>query len=147
MNRRNLLAALLATPAMAQRRQTAMAEPAPSLDAPRRILLSMSEADPMRAMMVMNNLANIQRAYGQDMVQLAVVAYGPGLRHLLRQGSTIAERIASLRAYDVEFIACGATLETVGLPDEAVLEGVVVAPAGIPEIAERMLAGWIHVRP
>lgn len=126
---------------------TELAQPGPSLDRPRRIVASLSEADPERANAVLSNLVNIQSFYGQDLVEIRLVAYGPGVRHLLREGSTVAERIASLRAYGMAFVACGATLDSLGLGHEAVLEGVEVVQNGLPEIVERQLSGWVYLRP
>lgn len=150
MNRRTLLAlALLAAPlaARAEVRPTPLADPKPSLDAPRRILVALSESDPARANAVFNNIMNIQAFYGQDLVQIMVVAYGPGVRHLIAAESHVAERVASLAAYEIEFVACNATLETLGLPPEAVLPRVTVVQNGLPEIVERQLMGWVVLRP
>jgi intracellular sulfur oxidation DsrE/DsrF family protein len=128
-------------------RETELAEPKPSLEAPRRIVASLSEADPDRANAVLSNLVNVQAFYGQDLVEIRLVAYGPGLRHLLREGSGVVERIQSLQAYGIGFVACGATLDTLGLTPAAVLEGVEVVQNGLPEIVERQLSGWIYIRP
>lgn len=128
-------------------RETELADPKPSLEAPRRIIASLSEADPERANAVLSNLINVQAFYGQDLVEIRLVAYGPGLRHLLREGSSVAERIRSLQAYGLSFVACGATLDTLGLTPDAVLEGVEVVQNGLPEIVERQLSGWTHIRP
>lgn len=128
-------------------RETELAEPKPSLEAPRRIVASLSEADPDRANAVLTNLVNVQAFYGQDLVDIRLVAYGPGLRHLLREGSSVAERIQSLQAYGMSFVACGATLDTLGLTPAAVLDGVEVVQNGLPEIVERQLSGWTYIRP
>ncbi|MBR0682649.1 hypothetical protein GXW74_19310 [Roseomonas eburnea] len=148
MKRRSMLTALstLALGA-AGVRETPLADPKPSIEAPRRIVVSLSEADPARANAVFSNIINIQSFYGQDLVRIMVVGYGPGVRHLISAESRVAERVASLRAYDIEFVACGATLDTLGLGAEAVLEGVEVVQNGLPEIVERELEGWVHLRP
>ena len=146
--RRALLAAMAAFPlAGAGVRETPLAEPKPSPEAPRRIVVSLSEADPARANAVFSNLVNIQAFYGQDLVEILVVAYGPGVRHMLQAESKVAERVASLQAYGIEFVACGATLDTLGLPPEAVLPKVQVVENGLPEVVERQLMGWVHLRP
>ena len=128
-------------------RETPLAEPRPSLEAPRRIVVSLSESDVARANAVLSNIVNIQAFYGQDLVRIMVVAYGPGVRHLLRGESEVAPCIASLQVYDVEFVACGATLDALGIGPEAVLEGVAVVQNGLPEIVERVMEGWVHLRP
>jgi intracellular sulfur oxidation DsrE/DsrF family protein len=148
MKRRSMMTALSALAlGAAAPRETPLADPKPSLEAPRRIVVSLSEADPARANAVFSNIINIQSFYGQDLVRIMVVTYGPGVRHLIAAESEVAERVASLRAYDIEFVACGATLDTLGLGPEALLEGVDVVQNGLPEIVERMLEGWVHIRP
>ncbi|GGJ11021.1 DsrE family protein [Neoroseomonas lacus] len=148
MNRRIFLTAIagLALGA-AGVRETPLADPKPSLEAPRRIVVSLSEADPARANAVFSNIINVQSFYGQDLVRIMVVAYGPGVRHLIAAETQVAERVASLRAYDIEFVACGATLDTLGLGSDVVLEGVQVVQNGLPEIVELVLQGWVHLRP
>ena len=148
MKRRAWLVALAAFPLTAAGvRETPLANPKPSVETPRRIVVSLSEADPARANAIFSNLVNIQGFYGQDLVEILVVAYGPGVRHLLRGESQVAERVASLQAYDIAFVACGATLDTLGFPPEQALEGVQVVQNGLPEIIERQLQGWVHLRP
>ncbi len=148
MTRRTILTAFAALAlGAAGVRETPLADPKPSLEAPRRIVVSLSEADPARANAVFSNIINIQSFYGQDLVRIMVVAYGPGVRHLIAAETQVAERVASLRAYDIEFVACGATLDTLGLGPEALIEGIEVVQNGLPEIVERTLEGWVHLRP
>ena len=128
-------------------RETLLAEPRPSIENPRRIVVSLAEADPARANAVFSNIINVQSFYGQDHVRILVVAYGPGVRHLIAAESQVTERVQSLRAYDIEFVACGSTLDALGLGPEAVIEGVDVVPNGLPEIVELSLQGWVHLRP
>jgi len=149
MTRRDalLMALLLPTKAVAQRRETPLAEPTPMMDRPRRIIISLAEGDPARANAVLSNIINIQAFYGQDFVEIMLVAYGPGVRHLIAAESQVAERVESLQAYDIAFVACGATLDSLGLGPEALLPGVAVVQNGLPEIVERTLMGWVHLRP
>lgn len=150
-SRRSLLAAgivmLAPAIALAGARKGRFAYPQPGLDAPRKIVISLSEDDPKRIGAVLNNIVNIQKYYDAAFVRLAVVAYGPGIHAVLKGGNPVAGRIASLQALDVEFIACGATLETLGKSRNDLLEDVAVVPNGLPEIVERGLEGWIHLRP
>lgn len=142
------LALLVASPATASReRATELADPKPSVDAPRRIVVSLAESDPARANAVFSNVINIQEFYGPDRVELAIVLYGPGVRHVLKGDSRVAERVASLRAYDITFIACGNTLESIGRPHDDLLDGVEVVKNGLPEIVEKVLSGWVHLKP
>ncbi|MGE5547370.1 MAG: DsrE family protein [Solirubrobacterales bacterium] len=123
------------------------AEPKPTWENPRRILLQLNSDDAKKINGVLNNAVNLQKFYGQDNVRVAIVAYGPGVTALLKTGSPVAERVASLRQYEVEFVACGNTLATTGKTAADLLPGVGVTTAGIAEIVERQIEGWHVVAP
>lgn len=126
---------------------TEMADPKPDMDNPRKIMLQLTSNDDTTVNGILYNAINIQKFYGMDNVMVAVVAYGKGVRAFLKESSTVAERIESLQQYDVEFVACGNTLDTMGKKTEDLLPGIERVQAGIPEIVERKLNGWIYVRP
>lgn len=119
----------------------------PTIDHPRRIVLSLSERDPVRVNEVIGNIGNIQRYYGADDVKIALVVFGPGVHALLTRESTVKERIAGLVSIGVEVLACGATMSSLHATQADLIEGVRVIPNGIPEIVERQARGWIYVRP
>jgi len=146
-DRRVFVALLLALlPAVASAQGRKFSDPQPSIDAPRKIVLSLSEDDPKRISAILSNITNIQKYYDAAQVKLAVIAYGPGLAAVLK-GSPVAPRIASLQDLEVDFIACGATLDTMKKTPADLLPNVTVVPNGLPEIVERSLSGWIHLHP
>lgn len=122
------------------------ASPAPSIDHPRKIVLSLSESEPSRVNEVIGNVGNIQRFYGADNVEIALVAYGPGL-HAVLKTSPVADRIQSLLAIGIKIVACGATMESLHVGKSALVPGVAVTANGIPYIVEQQLGGWVYVRP
>ena len=130
-----------ATPAMAT-----MADPAPSFDEPRRIVVTLNEKDEKRVNTVLSNVINIQKFYGPDNVQLALVAYGPGIWAILKD-SPVRARIESLQIYDIEFIACGNTLDAIHKTKADMIDGVQWTQAGLVEIVERRLSGWVDLKP
>jgi uncharacterized protein len=125
----------------AQERNGKFADPQPDIDNPRKIVISLSEDDPKRINAVLSNIVNIQKYYDATQVKLAVIAYGPGIAALLKD-SPVAQRIAGLQDLDVEFIACGATLDTMNKSEGDLLPEVSVVPNGLPS-----LTGWIHLHP
>jgi len=141
---------ILAAPAMAQERPGErtgkFADPQPDIGNPRRIVISLSEDEPKRINAVLSNIVNIQKYYDAAQVKLAVIAYGPGIAAVLKD-SPVAQRIAGLQDLEVEFIACGATLDTLKKTPADLLPEVKVVPNGLPEIVERSLTGWTHLRP
>ena len=124
-----------------------LADPEPDMDNPRKIILQLTSSDDAEVNSILYNAINVQKFYGMDNVKVAVIAYGQGVRALLKESSTVSSRIESLQQYDVEFVACGNTLDTFGKRTEDLLPGVARVQAGIPEIVERKLQGWIYVRP
>lgn len=140
-----VFALVLAAPVRAA--DTPLADPKPSWDNPRKVVLQLNVDDPRHVNNVLYNAINIQKFYGQDNVKVAVIAFGPGVRALLKGESTVAERISSLKDYEVEFVACGNTLDTMGKSVADLLPGIGVAPYGIPEIMERQLKGWQVIAP
>ncbi len=141
-----LLLTLFAQVAAPLPAQATMAEPAPSFDNPRQIVFALSEKSEQRMNAVLNNVANVQKAYGIDNVQLAVVAYGPGIWSLLKD-SAVRARIESLIKYDVEFVACGNTLDSIHKTEDDLIDGVSRVQAGLVEIVERRLSGWVDLKP
>ena len=126
---------------------TQLSEPKPSMDNPRQIVLALNTNDEAAVNNLLFNVVNIQKFYGQENVEIAVVGYGAGVRNFLKSDSKVADRIQSLILYDVQFVACGNTLDAIGRKRDELIEGVDWVQAGLPEIVERQLRGWIYLKP
>lgn len=126
---------------------TVLADPKPSMDQPRKILLQLTSKDPRTINNLLFNVVNIQKFYGMDNVKIAVVAYGDGMQAYYKKTSPVRDRIVSLKLYDVEFVACGNTMSATGHKNTELIDGIEVVTAGIPEIVERTLRGWSYIRP
>lgn len=133
----------LSAPAIAQ---GTMADPAPDFDNPRKVVLSLSEKDEKRVNAVLNNAMNIQKAYGQDNVNIAIIAYGPGIWSVLKD-SPVRKRVESMQLYEIEFVACGNTLDSIHKENDALIDGVNWVRAGLVEVVERRLSGWVDLKP
>ncbi len=138
---------LMGPAAVGHATETRLAAPEPTPDRPRQILLQLTNDEPRLINDLLFNVVNIQKFYGQDNVKIAVVGFGTGNRALYKDSSPVRARIESLLQYDVEFLACGNTMEATSRSRADIIEGVRVVTAGIPEIAERVLQGWIYIRP
>ncbi len=143
-----LITAILSVSAMpVAAAETRLADPQPTPDNPRRIILQLSTKDPGAINNLLFNAVNIQKFYGMDNVRIAVVAFGGGMQALYRKTSPVGERIESLLQYDIEFIACGNTMDATGNKPDELIEGVEMVTAGIPEIVERTMRGWVLIKP
>lgn len=136
-----------ATVASADAAETVLAKPEPSPDNPRKILLQLTTDDERAVNDLLYNVVNVQKFYGQDNVRVLVVSFGAGNRALYKDTSPVKARIESLLQYEVEFVACGNTMEVTNRTKSDLIDGVEVVTAGVPEIAERQLNGWVYIRP
>jgi len=124
-----------------------VSDPQPSMDEPRRIIVSLHDKDDAKVNNILYNIVNIQKFYGQDNVEVVVVGWGAGVRPLLKPDSTVRARIESLIQYGITFIACKNTMDTVGRKIDDLIDGVEWVDAGLPEIIERRVGGWVDIWP
>lgn len=119
-----------------------------------RIVFQLTDNDPQRMTMILDNIANVSRYYADkgDSVEFEVVVYGPGLHMLRADTSPVKERVKSIKLSipDVAFTACGNTIESMEKAEGRKIEllpQVGVAPAGVARLAELQEQGWSYVRP
>ncbi len=74
-----------------------------------RIVLQISDPDPFKQTLVLNVASNLIKHYGQDKVDIEIVAFGPGLRLLFKE-NTNKGRIKGLADSGVKFAACKNTI-------------------------------------
>lgn len=145
-----LLPPLLVTPLLAQEsngRPETAAQPPPDWDHPRKVVLQLNKGDPTHVAMVFDNAVNTMKYYGLDNVKVAIVAYGPGIRPFLKESAMYPERTASLLYDKVEIVVCGNTMDSLHKTSADLLPGIPVVQAGVPELMERQLSGWVYISP
>ena len=108
MNRALPAALLAALVCLAPAAASAQA-PAPSA-ARYHVVIQVSDNDPAKWNLALNNARNVQVDLGMDNVDVEVVAYGPGIA-MLKTDSAVAQRIASANAQGVGVIACENTMK------------------------------------
>ena len=125
---------------------TEFAEPKPSLENPRKFVFPISQGTDDAINHVLNSTNNVMKFYGPEKCEVCIVCYSKGIKAVLKNRS-FSKRVRSLMTYDVEFIACGNTMQTMKIKKERLLDGVEVVTAGIVELIERQLRDWIYIRP
>jgi len=128
--------------------ETEFAKPEPSLENPRKFVFPITKWDRDEINHVLSSANNVIKFYGVDKSEVVIVVYSQGIRALLKRGnSTIKKRIKSLMTYDVEFVACHNTMKTLEIDKKDLIDGVEVVTAGIVELIERQLRGYVYIRP
>ena len=83
--------------------------------AEQRIVLQISDPNPFKQTLVLNVASNLIKHYGQDKVDVEIVAFGPGLR-LMFKDNVNTGRIQGLSSSGVTFSACKNTIAGMKIP-------------------------------
>ena len=136
--RRSLLIALFAVLPL-----VASAQEAPK---PARVVVQVSEADPARWNLVLNNVKNLQEDLGADKVTIEIVAYGPGIG-MLKLDAPVNSRVSEAIKAGVTVNACENTMRNQKLVRADMHPNVTYVPAGVVQIVKRQQEGWAYLRP
>jgi hypothetical protein len=141
---RHPLAGLLAAAACA----LAIATTAVAADAApaNRIVVQVSDNDPGKWNLALNNAKNIQTDLGAGNVAIEIVAYGPGI-NMLKMDSPVAGRVDEALGAGVKVVACENTMRNAKLTKVDMMNNVGYVPAGVVEIMQKQQQGWAYLRP
>ena len=110
------------------------------------LVLQVSDNDPGKWNLALNNAENVQEAFGKDNVEVEIVAYGPGL-NMLKADSKVAARLNGALDQNVGLIACGNTMKKMKVGKADLAGGIQVVDGGLVHIMKRQKEGWNYVRP
>lgn len=111
-----------------------------------KLVVQVSEADPAKWNLALNNVKNVQQAYGADKVDIEIVVYGPGIG-MLKADSAIANRIDEAKKANVSIVACENTMKANKLTKEDMLPNTSYVTAGAVEIMKKQKEGYAYIRP
>ena len=111
-----------------------------------KVVFQVSDADPAKWNLALNNARNVQAELGKDNVQIEIVAYGPGLG-MLKRGSKVEGRLAQALDSSVGLIACENTMHNTKTTKADMYSGISYVKAGVTHIMKRQQEGWAYVRP
>ena len=141
MNRRSILTLLglgaAAAPALAQQKKSA---------ARHRVIFQVSDNDPARWQLALNNARNVQTDLGKDNVQIEIVAYGPGIE-MMKAESKVAGGLAGALDSSVGLIACENTMQNNKVSRDEMYAGISFVQAGVTHLMKRQAEGWAYIRP
>ena len=141
MDRRNFAAALLVAtsalvlPAYAQQASTRG-----------RVVMQVSDNDPAKWNLALNNAKNVQTDLGAANVDIEIVAYGPGI-NMLKADSVVGNRVDEALAAGVKVVACENTMRNQKLAKQDMLPKVDYVMAGVVELMQKQQQGWAYIRP
>lgn len=111
-----------------------------------RIVLQVSDAEPAKWNLTLNNVKNVQTDLGAQNVDIEIVAYGPGLG-MLKAESIVGNRIAEALQSGVSVVACENTMKNQKITREDMLPRIGYVEAGVVQLMKRQQQGWAYIRP
>ena len=114
------------------------------------IIMQVSDADPVHYQAVLDISNNLTKGYGQEMIDIEIIAFGAGVPMLLAKDNKFSKRIASLQEHGVRFYVCGNTLDTMERKSHKRSEmvvGVEVVQIGLKFLIDEIKRGYIDIRP
>ena len=131
-----MLGALFAPAAIAQ---TATA-------AKNKLVIQVSDADPKKWALALNNAKNVQQDLGKSNVEIEIVAYGPGLA-MLKMDSEVGGRVSEALNDGVRLVACENTMTAQKISKDDMLPKIGYVKAGVTEIMQKQQQGYAYIRP
>jgi intracellular sulfur oxidation DsrE/DsrF family protein len=128
-----VLALLLALPVLGQETR-------------QRVVFQVSDADPAKWNLALNNARNVQADLGKENVEIEIVAYGPGLP-MLKAESKVAGRLAQALDSGVALLACENTMQNTKVSRDEMYYGIKYVQAGVTHLMKRQREGWAYIRP
>mgnify|MGYP000262281419 CR=1 FL=1 len=126
----------------AQAKKTAPAVKA----AKQKLVIQVSDADPKKWALALNNAANVQEDVGKDNVDIELVAYGPGLA-MLKLDSEVGGRVKTAQEDGVKVVACENTMHKQKLTRDDMLPNLGYVKAGVVELMSKQAEGYSYIRP
>jgi intracellular sulfur oxidation DsrE/DsrF family protein len=111
-----------------------------------KVVLQVSDNDPAKWNLALNNANNIQHDLGKENVAIEIVAYGPGLP-MLKADSKVADRLAQALDSSIGLMACENTMRNTKVSKEQMYGGISYVDAGVVHIMKRQREGWAYIRP
>lgn len=123
----------------------AHAQAAPA-DRAHKVVFQVSDADPAKWNLALNNARNVQQDLGKDKVAIEIVAYGPGIG-MLKLDSTAGARVTDAMASGVAVVACENTMRNLKITRDDMLPKIGYVPAGVVQLMTRQKEGYGYIRP
>jgi uncharacterized protein len=113
---------------------------------PHKLVLQVSDGDPAKWNLALNNARNVQNDLGRDNVAVEIVAYGPGIG-MLKMDSVVATRIGEAMNGGISVVACENTMKNQKVAREDMLPRIGYAEAGVVQLMKRQREGFAYIRP
>jgi len=95
---------------------------------------------------ILNNVENLQKAFGRENTQIEVVAHGKGLGLLMATNDTLKDRLKAVADSGVVLAACENTMRRKNVKKEDLLPFSTTVPSGVAEVVLKQEAHWSYLK-
>jgi intracellular sulfur oxidation DsrE/DsrF family protein len=136
----------LAVPVPAYAADAIQPKAAAKISAKEKVVFQVSDGDPKKWTLALNNIKNVQDALGKDKVDVELVVYGPGI-DMLKAESTAGNRVNDAVAAGVKVVACEVTMKAQKLTKDDMLKSIGYVSGGVIELMKKQKQGYAYIRP
>ena len=111
-----------------------------------KVVFQVSDADPAKWNLALNNARNVQQDLGSDKVAIEIVAYGPGIG-MLKLDSVAGARVSEAMASGMSVVACENTMRNQKITRDDMLPKIGYVGAGVVQLMARQKEGYAYIRP
>ena len=121
------------------------ARPAQAQARTHRVLFALTSPEEADWQMILNNLRNLVSGFAPETVDVEIVAYGPGIAFLKKDGPEAGD-IQKLESAHVHFVACRNAMRKQHLAVADLVPGSEVVLSGVVEVVEKQEQGWTYIK-
>lgn len=120
--------------------------PAAAAPAKHKVVFQMNVADTDSWNQLFGNIANAQKAFQKDGIQIEVVFYGKGISALLKTNTEFAERLKNAAAEGVVLGACQNSMRARKITSQDIFPFSTEVDSGVAELIRKQEAGFSYIR-
>ncbi len=91
----------------------------------------------------LNNLLN---DFAEAPLSVEVVAYGPGIKMLLKENVVSVKEVKQLQGRNIQFRACQNAMRMFEVSEDQLIDGVRPVPSGVGRIVKAQLEGYAYFK-
>lgn len=111
-----------------------------------RVVFEVTTDNPEQWTATLNNIENLQKAFGKEQREMEVVAHGKGLDLLLKTNLSTGDRITTIANTGVRFAACENSMKHMHRTSEDLLPAAQTVDSGVAEVVRKQEAGWAYLK-
>jgi intracellular sulfur oxidation DsrE/DsrF family protein len=110
-----------------------------------KVVFQVSDADPGKWNLTLNNALNVQKDLGAANVTIEIIAFGPGTT-MLRADAAVAARLGEALGAGIAASACENSMRGLHYQPSDMLPKVGFVSSGAAAIVKRQADGWAYLR-